>query len=84
MAIIDLERIKKLITLFFAVALLIQVGFIFYVSQGTAPATDIAMQLVDVKRASLVTVLSISLNLIVILVAVYGINVSMITCHRRN
>jgi hypothetical protein len=83
MAIDRLFQIKKWISYFFAFAIMVQVGLICYASGSVMPLDNyLSLQLNQIERMAWVSVLSISLNLVVIIVAVYVVNISIVNSFR--
>lgn len=78
-----LYRIKHYLTIFFLLALFLQFCLVCYASGAAPEAISSPTQLDAIQRLSWVTVLSVFLNFLVIIAAVYGVNLSIITSSRQ-
>ena len=76
-----LFQIKKWITVFFAVVIMVQAGFVCYAS-ATPISGDVAAQLSRIERLGQMLVAGLALNLVVALVAAYGFNVSIVNSYK--
>lgn len=79
---IRLYKIKQYLTFFFIFALMMQLCLVCYASGAAPEVSSTVTQLDSIQRLSWASVLSIFLNFLVILVAVYGVNLSIVTSSR--
>lgn len=82
----DICRIKRRLTTFFVVVIVIQPGLVCYAAQYADPTAasiaDVKDQLDEIQRISIASLLSIVLNLVAITVSVYGVNRCIINSFR--
>ena len=78
-----LYKIKHYLMVFFVLALFLQFCLVCYASGAAPEAVSSSTQLDAIQRLSWVTVLSVFLNFFVIIAAVYGVNLSIITSSRQ-
>ena len=78
-----LYKIKKYLTFFFVFVLLMQLCLVCYASGAAPDISSTPTQLDAIQRLSWVSVLSVFLNFLVILAAVYGVNLSIITSSKQ-
>ena len=76
-----LFRIKKWIITFFSFVIMVQAGFVCYAS-AMPSGGDLALQLQHAQQLGSMLTIGLVLNLVVVLVAAYGFNISIVNSIR--